>query len=754
MRNSWILWILLALAVPTGMARAEEGGPAAPGGAVPGDETGDGGDVAEFYIRGSADEANWHKIAKGEALIYENDIIRVQEYGNLEFARGSRYGGGGKIVVDRSADAADDADLPVMFIRGNVDGIDGATGAGAGQLFRDTTLRNGVVRIGGDSFGSDLELAEGSAGGRVHVDADAVFSGRFNVRESDLEVSGTGDKAVKASFGRDVTANSMSLRNAHVSLGEDVERLNLGAGGFAAGEDSSLTVNGDTVRANGNMTFGKGSRLNMGLNSLEVDGRVEFEAGSVYSAQLGAERSSLVTANTVGIGDGAILYVGGLTPEEAKNRMVIAATEENGLEGAFTSDYYELQRTADGKGIEVARMRTVDEVTDFGKMSQSAKNAAALFQKVLDDPNAPEELRRKLANNMEKATITAGNDAALGEVAKSQIFAQYAAHSGENARAAAQNFTGGIGSRLTAIHTVTPASIGSGGALASAAGSDGCVDVDVDRFWIGGFGAWTRQHDRGGQFGYNYDTRGVIMGQDWQQGDLTIGLSGAFSSGDVKDNGGFTRTDVETVNLGVYAAYDMVGAWFVDGNIGYGHSWNKTRTRVVGGPGEKTGKYTNYSFGGGANVGYNLEWKGLQITPTAGFQWTHVHQNGWNEAVSDDSLIANWFEGGDNDYVEIPLAVRASRAFQLSNGMIVTPEARAAWIYNAGDSNATVRMGYAGSAETATLYGIDPGRHRALVGGGVKANFNSTLDAFVDYNFEFRGGYRNNNFKTGLGVSF
>lgn len=750
MRKSWLFWILLAVLVPTGLARAEEGNGEVPGDVAGGDDGGGADD--EFYIRGSAEEANWHRIGRGEALTYETDVIRVAEYGNLEFARGSRYGGGGSIVLD-TAEAADNAALPVMFVRGSVDDADGGTGAGTRRLFADTTLRNGVVRIGGDIFGSDLELAEGSAGGTVRVDTDATFSGRFNVRESALDVSGTADRAVKAAFGRDVTAGSMSVKNAHVTLGEDVERLNLGAGGFTAGDNSSLTVNGDTVRASGSMIFGKGSRLNMGLNTLEVDGRVEFEAGSVYSAQLGAERSSLVTANTVGVGDGAVLYVGGLTPEEAKNRMVIAATEEDGLEGMFKSDYYELKRTDDGQGIEVARMRTVDEVTDYGKMSESAKNAAALFQKVLDDENAPEALRRKLADNMEKATIAAGKDAALGEVAKSQVFAQYAAHSGENARAAAQNFTGGIGSRLTAIHTMSSAPVASGAALASAAGPDGCVDVDADRFWIGGFGAWTRQHDRGGQFGYNYDTRGVIMGQDWQRGDLTIGVSGAFSSGDVKDNGGYTRTDVETVNLGLYAAYDMVGGMFVDGNIGYGHSWNKTRTRVVMG-GEKTGRYANYSFGGGANVGYNMEWKGLQLTPTAGFQWTHVHQNGWTEAVSDDSMIANWFEGGENDYVEIPLALRASRAFQFSNGTILTPEARAAWIYNAGDSKATVRMGYAGSAETATLYGIDPGRHRALVGGGVKANFNSTLDAFVDYNYEFRGGYRNNNFKTGLGVSF
>ena len=41
-----------------------------------------------------------------------------------------------------------------------------------------------------------------------------------------------------------------------------------------------------------------------------------------------------------------------------------------------------------------------------------------------------------------------------------------------------------------------------------------------------------------------------------------------------------------------------------------------------------------------------------------------------------------------------------------------------------------------------------------MVGAGVKMKFNERVDAFVDYNFEFRSGYKNHNVMAGLGLSF
>ncbi len=68
--------------------------------------------------------------------------------------------------------------------------------------------------------------------------------------------------------------------------------------------------------------------------------------------------------------------------------------------------------------------------------------------------------------------------------------------------------------------------------------------------------------------------------------------------------------------------------------------------------------------------------------------------------------------------------------------------------------NISVRTGYIGSDASATLYGVNPGKNRGLVGAGLKARFSRTVDAFIDYNLEFRSKYQNHNVMAGVGLSF
>lgn len=108
----------------------------------------------------------------------------------------------------------------------------------------------------------------------------------------------------------------------------------------------------------------------------------------------------------------------------------------------------------------------------------------------------------------------------------------------------------------------------------------------------------------------------------------------------------------------------------------------------------------------------------------------------------------------DVDCLSIPLAVRVNKTFHLGNGGSITPEIRAAYIYEAKNNQPTVRMGYVGATGTTTLRGIDSGRSRGLIGAGVKAKLTRNLDIFADYNFEFRKKYTNHNVMAGLGLSF
>lgn len=370
---------------------------------------------------------------------------------------------------------------------------------------------------------------------------------------------------------------------------------------------------------------------------------------------------------------------------------------------------------------------------------------------------AASPLDDRLASAYEMAETLAAINPGLGAAARDQLAAGYASRAGDAAREASRGFSRGVGNRLTALHEAGPnggvlAAAQSGSALAAVGGEDDFrAQEKVERFWIGGHGSWTSQNDKGGKYGYRYKSRGVIMGYDWERGDMTFGVSGGYAGGKLKNNEGYGRTDVDALSLGVYASYDPVCGFFADANFGIGYSWNTMHTDWILGGGTKKGTFDGSSYGGGFNAGYVFEWGDYRLMPTAGVQWTHVNHDGWTES---GGTVANWFADGEEDYLELPLMVRLNRAFQLENGMIVTPEARVGWIHDAGDTGAELRTGYVGSGAPSVLSGVSHGRNRALLGAGVKANLTNRFDAFMDCNYEFRSGYSNKNLQTGVGVSF
>jgi len=144
----------------------------------------------------------------------------------------------------------------------------------------------------------------------------------------------------------------------------------------------------------------------------------------------------------------------------------------------------------------------------------------------------------------------------------------------------------------------------------------------------------------------------------------------------------------------------------------------------------------------------------LRIIPSAGVQYTRVHQKGWRERLSGGALLANWYRRSTSDHLSFPLMLKVNKTFQFGESIAVTPEIRGAWVSEVGKRRTRVRMGYVGSTDTTPLYGVDSGRSRSMLGAGVKARFAYNLDAFVDYNLEFRGGFKNHNFMGGVGWSF
>lgn len=423
-------------------------------------------------------------------------------------------------------------------------------------------------------------------------------------------------------------------------------------------------------------------------------------------------------------------------------------------------------------------------------LADAAKNRAAGVFDAAPEPLQNDEITVNQYGQLELLDNSYSPGGGASRIAPATTAQAHAATYGEIGKLSSRQLSTGIGRRITAIHNLK-AKNGSDAPIASAAPATAAVFpsarpadqpvVTLDlpmpepiflgssqaypsvalascstrphmRSWASAYGSWAKQNDRGTNEGFRYEEEGFVFGHDFEHGDVTMGLAAAIGSGTLDANSKLASTDVDTLQIGVYWSYDPVEGIFADLNVGAGYSWNRTDNSIASGLGN--GKFRASSLFAGGNVGYTYTLDDLlRITPTIGLQWTQVHQSGWSEKTAANTA-GNWYAQNDGNYVEIPLAVRASKGYEMLNGSIITPEVRAACILQVGDQTPTVRMGDSASGDATTIHGIDPGAARGLIGGGVKANFNACMDAFIDYNFEFRKGYRNSTLTTGLGLSF
>jgi len=238
---------------------------------------------------------------------------------------------------------------------------------------------------------------------------------------------------------------------------------------------------------------------------------------------------------------------------------------------------------------------------------------------------------------------------------------------------------------------------------------------------------------------------------------LQIGLSGSFSTGRLKNNDGYSETDIDAATVGLYGSYNFFGGFFIDANAAYGRAEHTAETKLLLG-GKKKGDFDSQSYQAGATFGYVYrDPAGFRVTPSVGLQYYRYSQDSWREKVTRDPegiAVANWFKKADNDVWEAPVKLKAATTVITGTGTVLTPELRLGLVCVLHKPDTGLRMGFVGSDQAVKIYGIDSSRNRFQVGGGLRAQVTSAVDIFVDYDLEFRTGQRAHNAALGLGVDF
>jgi outer membrane autotransporter protein len=238
-----------------------------------------------------------------------------------------------------------------------------------------------------------------------------------------------------------------------------------------------------------------------------------------------------------------------------------------------------------------------------------------------------------------------------------------------------------------------------------------------------------------------------------------LGVSGSVSNGTLKNNDGLAQTDIQTTVLSLYGSYEFGGGFFLDADLGYGHSRDNTDIDWFTGGGSKSADYSSDSFMGGLNFGYGFHLTdAATLTPSAGLRFIHLKQDGYEEKAfeptPDDHVVANWFGDRKQDFVEVPLNLKLATTFETSGGGTISPEVRVGGIIAATNSESEQRVGFVGSSDSFLISGIGPGKSRLTAGAGIKAQLNDSLDIFANYDLESRSGYKAHSASFGVGISF
>lgn len=100
--------------------------------------------------------------------------------------------------------------------------------------------------------------------------------------------------------------------------------------------------------------------------------------------------------------------------------------------------------------------------------------------------------------------------------------------------------------------------------------------------WGKAYGTWGDQDDMDNDLGFEYDVVGVMLGYDVQSLDNWLfGINAGYSYTDL-DSGVNTNTDIDTINVGLYASYSK-GQMYVDYGVMYSNGDIENDRTIIAG---------------------------------------------------------------------------------------------------------------------------------------------------------------------------
>ncbi len=759
-------------------------------------------DTGEIFVYGNADDGSKFNISGGAFEMNNSNISTYPAMsaaeGNSQKGAAMTVSGGTFKMNESSLGRENSGNLDIsggefMLENGSAIFHDGETG--------DINISGGTISLKDSSIirGGDYQSEDGKpASGNINI-----TGGTINVSGSSAEISSVGNIKIangtelniasgSTLFAKAFTEDMSQAQKATLNVYDNDTRINL-AGTLSAninGDDrGKIHFQNSNAKIDGNvedvsLIFENSHSLNNAISG-DIDG---LDILAINKGTLTFDKEPTGTITTVQVGNGATLDIGDKTlhstGDKADGEGVIFADNstlaftvtdkdtygkikanyikisENGtnlnmtlngaalakgetttlklfngadsadaeVEGKFANlsqnSRYEFVDNGDGTFKVTSVASAADTVADAGGSANNAGTAEA-WDSVSASNSSPvaaavTEKLAQLSNSTNAAEQKAYVDALTAVAPEVAPMVQ------KTQTETANQVFGAVSTRLT------------GGSIST--GGEGMASGDNifkrGAMWVQGLFNKSKLDDTSKAKGFDADSNGIAFGAEkFVTDDTKVGIGYAYTNTDID---GFMRdTDVDTHTAILYGEYKPSN-WYVNGIATYGWS-DYEESKSVAGVGVKA-DYDVETFGLQAMTGYDMQVKGLGITPEAGLRYVHIKQDAYKDSA-DQRVSAN-----DSDILTGVIGAKVSKNFELSNGMNIKPEARIAATYDLfnDDVNSVVTLAngsaYAVEGEALDRFGME-------FGAGVTAEVNDNVELSLGYEGKFREDYQDH---TGL----
>lgn len=504
---------------------------------------------------------------------------------------------------------------------------------------------------------------------------------------------------------------------------------------------AKFNVTSTSAKLNGNFNVNNNGVVDLGTNKLTVDGNVAFNEGSklalVFTSK---DKVGQIDAKNISINENnTTLDMSFNNPAVANSGVevqVLNASEE--FTGKFAKIAENSEYNIEDKGNGLYAISKKSSAPDEGGDDSGKKDDTPAVIPVADDAgdawnnldtgSVKNETTVAVADRLtylrNHQTTAAGKqayeDALTALAPETAPAAQQAATEGAN------QIFGAVGTRL------------SGGAVAAtkqgmSSGDNPFTKVAV---WVQGLFNKAKLDDTSKSKGFDSKTYGTALGVESKiSEDAKLGIGYAYSKTDID---GFMRdTDVKTHTAILYGEYKPKN-WYVNAIASYGWS-DYDEKKNVAGVGVKA-DWDVEPFALQMMTGYDMYFNGFGVTPEAGLRYIHVKQDKYTDTAGQS------VKSDDSDIVTGVLGAKIAKSYNLSNGMLLTPEFKAAMTYDISHDNSKFTVTLVnGSSYSVT--GKPLNRFGVELGAGITAELNDNVELSLGYEGKFRKDYQDH---TGL----